>query len=161
MSGSTVDCPSPVPATRRLLTGACRAVLAVVFLMAGAAKVTDLPGFADRVVLHTELPQTLAWGVARFLPWLELTCGLCLAVGYAVREAGAILTILLVLFLGYALLHRGEADCGCFVFPRVVPESFAWWPALRNGLLLMCAVRVTACGLAQNAKPQAANPIRT
>src|SRR5262249_9136296 len=78
--------------------------------------------------------------VAAVLPWLELTCGVCLAFGWAVREAALLLAILLVGLLGYSLTHLGQTDCHCFLFPTPTPES-VWWPPVRNGLLLMCALR--------------------
>jgi hypothetical protein len=87
------------------------------------------------------LPYSVGLGVATVLPWLELTCGACLLAGYAVREAALLLAILLTALLGYSLLRGSEADCGCFVFPRLQEHTVWWWPALRNGLLLLCAVR--------------------
>jgi uncharacterized membrane protein YphA (DoxX/SURF4 family) len=117
----------------------CRYVLAAVFLMAAVTKITDLSGFADEIVLHSGLAYYPAMTVAAILPWLELTCGVCLALGQAVREAALILTILLLALLGYALTHLGQADCHCFLFPTRTPELI-WWPPLRNGLLLFCAL---------------------
>jgi hypothetical protein len=115
-------------------------VLAVVFLMAGVTKVTDLHGFADEVLVHSGLPDFAGTVVAASLPWLELTCGACLLAGYAVREAAFLLIILLTMLLVYSLLHLHEPDCACFVFPR--PQAFTvwWWPPLRNALLLLCGV---------------------
>jgi putative oxidoreductase len=115
-------------------------VLAVVFLMAGVTKVTDLHGFANEVVLHSGLPYSVSLVVAAGLPWLELVCGACLLAGYAVREAALLLTVLLTMLLVYSLLHRHELDCACFVFPR--PDALAvwWWTPLRNALLLLCGV---------------------
>jgi putative oxidoreductase len=126
---------------RGLIKGVCRWVLAVVFLMAGVTKVTDLPGFADFVRLHSGLPDSVGLVVAAVLPWLELTCGACLLLGCAVREAAVLLVILLSLLLVYSLLHLHEPDCGCFVFPRPQAYILWWWPPLRNALLLVCAVR--------------------
>jgi uncharacterized membrane protein YphA (DoxX/SURF4 family) len=110
--------------------------------MAGATKIIDLRAFADQVFLHSGLPFALAWPVVVLLPWLELTCGFCLAVNYAPRESAAILAVLLVLLLAYSLLHTGESDCHCLFLPRVV-EQWPWWltPA-RNAVLLLCSLRV-------------------
>ena len=74
------------------------------------------------------------------LPWLELTCGVCLALGQAVREAALLSAVLLVGLLAYALTHLGQPDCHCFLFPGSEPE-WMWWPPVRNGLLLLCALR--------------------
>jgi len=131
----------PLWSALRRLKGVCRWVLAVVFLMAGVTKVTDLHGFADEVTLHSGLPYAAGLGVAAVLPWLELICGACLLAGYAVREAALLLVILLVFLLVYSLLHLNEPDCACFVFPRPEVLGIWWWPPLRNFLLLLCAAR--------------------
>lgn len=146
-----MDCPSPGLPTdlaprrqpgpwARRLNLACRLALAAVFLMAGATKVADPHAFADRVTLHSGVPVAAASIVAAFLPWLELTCGLCLALGYAVREAAAIVAVLLVLFLGHSL-YQWNDDCGCFLFPPLVERLPGWWPPMRNVLLLLCSLR--------------------
>lgn len=143
MNGTSADCPPPDSAAKRpvrktaLLAVGCRWVLAVVFLMAAVTKITDLPGFADQLVVHAGLSSALSLGLAYVLPWLELTCGLCLVFGYAVREAALLLTLLLLPLLGYTLARLGDSDCGCFFFPRVVQTVPWWWPPVRNLLLLL------------------------
>src|SRR5438477_1525947 len=92
----------------RLIKSVCRWVLAVVFVMAGVTKITDLHGFADEVLLHAGLPYSIGLVTAAALPWLELTCAACLLMGYAVREAAFLLALILTLLLVYALLHLNE-----------------------------------------------------
>src|SRR6516165_132373 len=101
----------------KVLAFACRYILAAVFLMAALTKITDLSRFADEMVLHSGMPYYPAVAIAAILPWLELTCGLCLAAGYAVREAALILLLLLLGFLCYSVTHLGQPDCHCFLFP--------------------------------------------
>jgi len=144
MTGSTGDCPSHAkrtPVKVWLVRGACRWLLAVVFLMAGASKVTDLAAFADVVLLHSPAPYFLGRVAAAWLPWLELTCGVCLAVGLAVREAAGVLAVLLLGLLVYSLVYPGDAaSCGCFVFPVKVEALPPWWPPIRNAALLLASV---------------------
>jgi uncharacterized membrane protein YphA (DoxX/SURF4 family) len=129
------------------LTFACRWTLALIFLMAGTTKVVDLRTFADQIFVHSRLPAALGWPVVVFLPWLELTCGFCLAVDYARRESATILSVLLVLLLAYSLIRTGDSDCHCFFLPRVVDQWPWWWSPLRNGALLLCGFRVArGCG---------------
>jgi uncharacterized membrane protein YphA (DoxX/SURF4 family) len=120
----------------------CLVIPAAVFLMSGATKLADPAGFADRLVLHDGLPSAWALAIAAILPWVELVCGLCLGLGYAVREAAAILGVLLIALLGYSLFHLGDSDCRCFFFPQVLTTTPWWWPPLRNLLLLACSVVV-------------------
>ena len=154
MSGSLADCRPPAVAVdaapphrrkwvRPAVSLGCRLVLAAVFLLAGATKVTNLPAFADRILLHSILPAWIGWPVVVWLPWLELTCGMCLVLGRAVREAAALTAILLVLFLVYGFLSRGETDCGCLLFTHEMSSpSWAWWPIVRELLLLGCCIPV-------------------
>jgi uncharacterized membrane protein YphA (DoxX/SURF4 family) len=154
MSGSnTVSRPTEAPGAEpsrllKALTLLCRLALAAVFLMAGVTKVTDLHGFEDRVLLLSRLPESLSLAVARCLPWLELTCGTCLALGYAVREAALIVSVLLLAFLGFHLLNPAGRGCDCFLFPRPVSSAGPWWPPVRDGFLLLCAVHVTLTRIA-------------
>jgi uncharacterized membrane protein YphA (DoxX/SURF4 family) len=138
----------PLPPARparwaSLLVGACRYLLGGVFLMAALTKVADLPAFRDHVILHTGLPYRVALVVAAWLPWLELTCGLCLIVGAMRREAALLLAVLLLLFLGHGLIRPAAGECACLLFPGTsAASSSPWWNLLRNLLLLGCAVPV-------------------
>jgi uncharacterized membrane protein YphA (DoxX/SURF4 family) len=122
----------------------CRYVLAAVLLAAAVSKITDLHGFRDFLAVHAGLAPPAAFAVAAFLPWLELTCGLCLASGQAAREAAVLTLVLLVAFVAHGLAHPVEADCGCAVWPAQVslPPGGPWLHG-RNLLLMGCAI-VTA-----------------
>jgi len=119
-----------------------RYLLAAIFLMAAITKITDLQRFEDQVLLHAGVPYWLGLGIVILVPWFEFTCGLCLALGYAVREAALLLSVLLFALSCYSFAHLGEPDCRCYFFPAVLPTS-PWWPPIRNGLLLCCAVALT------------------
>jgi uncharacterized membrane protein YphA (DoxX/SURF4 family) len=108
--------------------------------MAALTKITDLAGFEERVALHANLPAVLEPAVVHVLPWLEFTCGVCLALGYAAREAALIATVLLAAFLVHGLVNYGERDCGCFLFPSLLPPGQAWWQPVRNALLIGVSV---------------------
>src|SRR5581483_9777903 len=148
MSGNNTSCrPPAAPSGKRarawaLLALLCRYVLAAVFLMAAVTKVTDLHVFEDRVRLHVRLPEFILVLVVRTLPWLELTCGMCLALGWAVREAGLLTALMLLGFLGHSLTASADSDCGCFLFPQPLSTGWAGWPPLRNGVLLLCGLCV-------------------
>lgn len=148
MTGHDTTCPpTPPPPERRtrwlraLRTG-CRFVLAAVFLMAALTKITDLAGFEDQVILHAGLPAPLDIVAIAVLPWLELICGMCLALAYARREAALITTILLAVFLVHGVINYSERDCGCFLFPNLLPPSQPWWLPARNTLLLAGSILV-------------------
>ncbi len=150
MSGPFVDCPLSVPSASsrrggglwRLTGKCCRYGLAAFLLVAAVSKLTDLQGFRDFLGVHVGLSPAPALATAAILPWLELTCGLCLLTGRAAREAAALAAILLVLFIGYARTLPPGSDCGCAVWPKrlSLPAGESWTVA-RNILLLACALR--------------------
>jgi putative oxidoreductase len=145
-----MNCLLPPPGSRpalplgaRLIGNGCRFLLAAVFLMAAVSKITDLATFEDQVVLHSPLPYRLGVVVAAVLPWLELTCGLCLVLGFAVREAALLTAFLSVLFLCHSLAHEAEISCHCFEFPISLPQVPKWWHFARNLFLLLCSLWIS------------------
>jgi uncharacterized membrane protein YphA (DoxX/SURF4 family) len=128
------------------VTACCRYLLGATFLMAGVSKVTDLPAFEGQVLQQTRyLPPPLALGVAAILPWVELTCGFCLVIGFAVREAALCTFFLLLLFLGHFLLGPEQMACACLLSPLPEPSAAAWWPPTRDAVLVLCSLRVAWC----------------
>ncbi len=157
MNGPPDSCLAPAPSDGRpegrlgrLMNLFCRYLLAAVFLAAAVTKITDLAAFENQVLIHSNLPYPIGVAAVVVLPWLELVCGICLALGHAVREAAAVITVLLVLFIAYALAFRTEPDCHCFFVRLPLAETGWWWPSLRNLIFLLCSLRV--------AWPQAAMP---
>jgi uncharacterized membrane protein YphA (DoxX/SURF4 family) len=154
MSGSPTTCRSAVPQVSRPLVGRllsvldllCRWGLAAAFLAAGVSKVTNLAGFEDQVVLHFPSHPALARFVAAGLPWLELTCGFCLALGTALRETASITGLLLIAFIMHAWLNRTGTSCGCFFLPRSWSYDLWWQQTLRDLVLLLCSVRIARAG---------------
>ncbi len=150
MSGPIADCPPCAPTVSprllarswRLVGWACRYALGAFFLVAAVGKVTDLPGFRDYLTVHAGLAPGPAFAVAAFLPWLELTCGLCLVSGRAAREAAVLTAVLLTAFVVHGLVHPVEADCGCVLWPaQLSPPPGRFWPLARNLVLMACALR--------------------
>ncbi len=149
MNGPPDSCLAPAPSDRRsegclsrLVNLFCRYLLAAVFLAAAVTKITDLAAFENQVLLHSNLPYAVGVAVVVILPWLELVCGICLALGHAVREAAAVIAVLLVLFIAYSLAFRTGPDCHCFFVRLPLAETGWWWPPLRNLIFLLCSLRV-------------------
>jgi len=135
-----------------MLSLVSRYLLGVVFVMAAVSKIVNLRDFENQVLIHSPLPGALAkvlpsgnlplsFSLIRIcvliLPWLELTCGLCLILGRAVRESAMIVALLLSSFIAQALVFRSE-DCHCFFFPN--PSFPWWWHPVRDTLLLSCSL---------------------
>jgi putative oxidoreductase len=92
-------------------------ILAAVFIYAGALKALDPVQFAHDIDNYKILPWSVGVGLAFYLPWLEIFCGLALIFRLFYRGALSILTALVVVFLiaTVAAKVRGlDITCGCF-----------------------------------------------
>src|SRR5213078_4332972 len=92
-------------------------IIAAVFIYAGALKVLDPVQFANDIDNYKILPWTIGVGLAFYLPWLEILCGLALILRRLYLGGLSILTALVVVFLvaTIAAKARGlDITCGCF-----------------------------------------------
>ena len=90
---------------------------AVVWIVAGAAKLPDIRAFHLLVDKYGILPSALAGPFAYALPFVEIALGVYLAVGLFVRGAALAGTLLFGVFLtaqGIAWSRGLPLDCGCF-----------------------------------------------
>ena len=118
-----------------------RLALGGVFLYAGAAKIGNLTAFAGDIAAYRLLPHFANYLAAALLPWLEALCGLLLVIGWRVRGALAIITLLTAVFMAAlaSVLVRGlDIDCGCFRHGGA--KTPAWLALGRDSLLLFAAV---------------------
>ena len=88
-----------------------------IFIYAGVIKALDPTRFAADIDNYKNLPWTIAVGLAFYLPWLEIFCGVGLVFRRLYRGALAILTALTLIFIvaTIAAKVRGlDITCGCF-----------------------------------------------
>lgn len=91
--------------------------LAVVWLVSGAIKVSDLNQTYIAVQAYDLLPAGVASAVAAGLPFLELVLGVLLLAGLGTRVVAVVSVVVLVAFIGGVAQSwaRGlTIDCGCF-----------------------------------------------
>lgn len=91
--------------------------LATVALVAGLAKIGDLPASVRAVRAYELLPETLAVLVGNGLPVVEVILGVLLLTGLLTRPSAALFGLLMVVFVAgiVSAWSRGLAiDCGCF-----------------------------------------------
>jgi uncharacterized membrane protein YphA (DoxX/SURF4 family) len=113
----TVGTGARWPVVQPWLSTAARLGLAVVWLVAGGAKVTDLAGSGRAVNAYQIFPYDLAMVIGAALPLVELALGVLLLVGLATRLAAGVSAALLVVFIAgiSSAWARGlRIDCGCF-----------------------------------------------
>jgi len=92
-------------------------VVGGIFIYAGAIKVLDPVQFANDIDNYKILPWSISAGLAFYLPWLEILCGLSLILRFFYRGGLSILTALIVIFIGATIAAkvRGlDITCGCF-----------------------------------------------
>jgi len=89
--------------------------LACIFIYAGFIKLLDPRAFAHAIAQYDLIPEGLLPLVAVGLPALELLTGVGLVL--EVRGSLTLMAILLLIFLvilGYAVWQNLDIDCGCF-----------------------------------------------
>ncbi len=110
--------PRAVATSRTAALGlAIRLGAAAIWLVAGAAKLTELQHFHAQVDQYRLLPGVLEAPFAYALPLIELFVGLYLLLGLLTRAAALAGCFLMVLFLiaeAQAWARGLSLDCGCF-----------------------------------------------
>jgi putative oxidoreductase len=120
------------------LSGACRLILGIIFVVFALSKIMRPAVFALNVVDYDMMPS---WGVnlwSLFLPWAELVAGLFLILGIRTRAAATVIAGMNVIFivgLVSVIMHGLPITCGCV---GEAGEPVTWWKVLKNtGMLFM------------------------
>lgn len=126
----------------QMLSLVARMVLGIVFLVAGAEKLGVLDQFGHAIANYQIVPIPLVNIAALLFVWIEITTGVLLIAGAAVRGSGLVSTLLLVAFLIAILsaMARGlQIDCGCFVSANGGSGEQVGWPKVLEdvGLLVL------------------------
>src|SRR5215470_4215239 len=134
-------------------------IIAAVFIYAGVLKLLDPIQFAHDIDHYNILPWSIGLGLAFYLPWLEIFCGLALIFRLFYRGALSILTVLVVVFLVATITAKArglDITCGCFGHASQ-NWSFPAHLTLDLGILLALAA-LCYCSVARaraNASPAA------
>jgi hypothetical protein len=121
----------------------CRFGLAAMFLFAVGAKLYTLRDFVGNMA--NLVGPRWAWPVTGIVIAAELLAALLLITPRTVRLGGALATLLLLTFAGYALFyvyvqHGEPLECGCF--GGIIASQLGVSTALRNLALLVPALLV-------------------
>jgi putative oxidoreductase len=107
----------PVRGASRIVWRIMDVIVGGVFVYAGAIKVLEPVQFATDIDNYKILPWPISVGLAFYLPWLEILCGLALILRRLYLGGLSILTGLVAVFLiaTIAAKVRGlDITCGCF-----------------------------------------------
>lgn len=127
------------------LACAVRVYLGIVFLMACVHKIAHPDQFAMDVATYQFLPVVLIHPFAIVLPWTELIAGVMLLVGWRVRSAALLVSLMMVSFmiaLTWALTRELNISCGCFASQAMEQDPISWWTMLRDAVWLVMSVYV-------------------
>jgi len=157
---------------RRAIIIVGRLALAAVFLYAAYSKIflpnslygplpvkfamsVNLQNFVPSVEQYKVVSHDTAVLIAQTLPFVELSLGLLLLIGWRVRiwlsTASAMLFGFLSLLTWAFLNHMDIKDCGCFA--SSTPEPLNGWTLLRDGTFLAFALLITFLAFAEARKP--------
>jgi putative oxidoreductase len=102
---------------RRIVWRIIDLIVAGVFIYAGVIKISDPVQFANDIDNYKILPWMIGVGLAFYLPWLEVFCGLALLFRFLYRGALSILAALIAIFIVAAVAAKArglDITCGCF-----------------------------------------------
>jgi uncharacterized membrane protein YphA (DoxX/SURF4 family) len=129
------------------ISTAARLGLAAVWLVAGGLKVGDLAASGRAVNAYRLFPYEVAKVIGAAQPFLEITLGLLLLAGLAVRLSAGISAGLLVIFIAgiVSAWARGlQIDCGCFSTGGELAAGqspqYAWDLIRDTGFLLLAGI---------------------
>jgi putative oxidoreductase len=107
----------PVRVASRIVWRIVDVIIGGIFIYAGAIKFLDPVQFATDIDNYKILPWTISVGLAFYLPWLEMFCGLALILRRLYLGGLSILTALVAVFLVATIAARVrglDITCGCF-----------------------------------------------
>ncbi|HEY0367995.1 MAG TPA: MauE/DoxX family redox-associated membrane protein [Chthoniobacterales bacterium] len=105
------------PPSRSVVAFIIAIIVAALFIFAGGAKISDPSKFARDITNFHIVPYSIAIRFAVYLPWLEIVAGLALLTQTFRRGALAILTPLMLIFIGATISAHARGinlECGCF-----------------------------------------------
>ncbi|HEY2139138.1 MAG TPA: MauE/DoxX family redox-associated membrane protein [Chthoniobacterales bacterium] len=107
-------------------------IIGALFVYAGAVKIIDPVEFARDIDNYKMLPWQMSVGLALYLPWIEIFCGLALITHLLYRGGVCILAALTALFVVMTIVAKArglDISCGCFGHASKY-LSFTWHLAL-------------------------------
>jgi uncharacterized membrane protein YphA (DoxX/SURF4 family) len=94
-----------------------RLLLGFVFVYASIDKIVHPGEFAQSIYNYRMMPHSTLNLMAIVMPWLELICGVLLAIGVLWRGSAFLIGFMLLVFIiaiSTALLRGLDISCGCF-----------------------------------------------
>ncbi|MBN1960094.1 MAG: DoxX family membrane protein [Deltaproteobacteria bacterium] len=122
-----------------------RVYLALIFLFACYHKILHPDAFALDVATYQILPLELVNLMAIILPWVELTAGLMLLLGFRIRAASLLICAMMLVFILAVVLalHKGlHMACGCFASQGANEDPISWRTIVRDSFWLILGIYI-------------------
>lgn len=127
----------------QILHWTCRLGLAGIFFYTGSIKIQSPLQFAVVLSGYKIFPAWMILPLTDYFPWVEITLGILLVIGWKIRyvalsACGLLASFSILLTITY---FRGiEANCGCFSFEdSITPATIA-----RDALIILPAIYLAA-----------------
>ncbi len=117
--------------------------LGLLFIGASWHKIISPESFAVDVATYDILPLALINIVALVLPWVELSAGLLLIVGWQIRAASWLISAMMFVFVLaviIALIRGLDMSCGCFASQTAAEDPISALTVVRDSVWLVMAV---------------------
>lgn len=128
---------------------ALRLIVGGLLLLAGITKLADRASFRDAVAEYQVLPAALEVPFATLLPWVEVTLGSLLLIGFGTAVAAGLAAPLFLAFglaIGVNVARGRSFNCHCF---GAAQRDEIGWPALIRSLALAGAALVVVLGVSR------------
>jgi uncharacterized membrane protein YphA (DoxX/SURF4 family) len=125
-----------------------RLILGTILILAAVGKIPEQARFVDVVTSYGLLPWSLARAYGSILPWLELTLGACLVLGFLTRLAAGTGILMIISFIvanGTAVYSRDIMECGCF---GLIYEGTGYLTFIKTSDALVIDIVMVAMALA-------------
>ncbi len=94
-----------------------RVIMGLLFIYSGIFKAVNPENFSIAIHNYDILGEAMVPYTALIIPWIEMITGVLLVIGWKIKPASLILTLLMMVFTAAIALNviRGRSfDCGCF-----------------------------------------------
>ncbi len=134
----------------KLITGICRLLVGVLFIISGLIKANDPLGFAYKLqeyfeVFGTEFLKPIALGLAIFICAFEVMCGVAVLTGSKMKPVAWALLLMIVFFTFltfYSAYFNKVTDCGCFgdALKNLIGRSLTPWESFTKDIVLFILI---------------------
>lgn len=122
-----------------------RLILGSIFIYASYHKIMDPDKFAEIVYGYDLFPNETINLIAIVIPFIELTSGIALIIGFYIRPAATIIVGMLAAFviaISVNIIRGHEFNCGCFSSDASQSAHSAWETLGRDIIFIILGIYI-------------------